>query len=83
MANLYGDLVDIIAKHLDVAADRIHSRDSFHTLGLDSLSIMELWFEIENRWGIDKELLDNGMHQPFEELARRIEQQVRKPSFTE
>jgi len=83
MANLYGDLADIIAEHLGVASDRIHSSDSFHTLGLDSLSTMELWFEIETRWGVDKELLDNGTHQPFGELAKQIEQRVKKPAFIE
>ena len=30
MANLYGNLVDIVAEHLDIAADRIRATDTFH-----------------------------------------------------
>jgi acyl carrier protein len=78
MANLYGNLVDIVAEHLDIAADRIHSTDTFHSLGIDSLSSMELWFVIEDRWGIDKDIVDNGMHQTLGDLARQLEQQVQK-----
>ena len=39
---------------------------------------MELWFVIEDRWGIDKAILDNGMHQTLGDLAHQLEQQVQK-----
>lgn len=78
MANLYGNLVDIVAEHLDIAADRIRATDTFHSLGIDSLSSMELWFVIEDRWGIEKAILDNGMHQTLGDLAHQLEQQVQK-----
>jgi len=78
MANLYGNLVDIIAEHLDTEADRIRSTDTFHSLGVDSLSSIELWFVIEDRWGIEKATVDNGMHQTLGDLAHQLEQQVQK-----
>ena len=81
MANLYGNLVDIVAEHLDTAADHIHATDTFHSLGIDSLSSMELWFVIEDRWSIEKDLLDKGMHQTLGELAHQLEQQVQKRSM--
>lgn len=81
MANLYGNLVDIVGLHLDIASDHIRASDTFHSLGIDSLSAMELWFEIEDRWGIDKEMLDNGMHQTLGELAQQLEQQVQNQNI--
>ena len=81
MANLYGNLVDIVAEHLDIAADRIRSADTFHSLGIDSLSSIELWFVIEDRWGIEKATVDNGMHQTLGDLAHQLEQQVQKQSM--
>ena len=81
MANLYGNLVDIVAEHLDTAADRIRATDTFHSLGIDSLSSMELWFVIEDRWGVDKATVVKGMHQTLGELAHQLEQQVQKRSM--
>ena len=78
MANLYGNLVDIVAEHLDLAADRIHATDTFHSLGIDSLSSIELWFAIEDRWGVEKSVVDQGMHQPLGDLAKQLEEQVQK-----
>lgn len=78
MANLYGNLVDILAEHLDLAADQIHSNDTFHSLGVDSLSSIELWFAIEDRWGVDKDMVDHGMHQTLEDLAAKLELQIQR-----
>ena len=78
MANLYGNLVDILAEHLEIEADRIRATDTFHSLGIDSLSSIELWFSIEDRWGVDKATIDQGMHQPLEDLARQLEEQIQK-----
>jgi acyl carrier protein len=81
MANLYGNLVDIIAEQLGTEADRIRSTDTFHSLGIDSLSSIELWFVIEDRWGIEKDTVDNGMHQTLGDLAHQLEQQIHKRSM--
>lgn len=78
MANLYGNLVDILSEHLDLPPDQIHATDTFHSLGIDSLSAIELWFVIEDRWGVDKDAIEHGMHQSLGDLAAKLEFQIQK-----
>lgn len=78
MVDLYGNLVGMLVAHLDMSADRIQPTDTFHSLGMDSLDVIELWFAIEERWGIDKDMLDRGSHQTLGELARQVERQAKK-----
>jgi acyl carrier protein len=50
--NTLDTLVDILARDYCVARDQITPEATLETLGLDSLSVLELMFKIEDRYKV-------------------------------
>ncbi len=47
------DLIDLVADMLDISRDTIDPQAPLHTLGLDSMRLVEIMVFIETRYGID------------------------------
>jgi len=50
--NTFDTLVDILARDYCVAREQIRPGATLETLGLDSLSVLELMFKIEDRYKV-------------------------------
>jgi acyl carrier protein len=50
--NTFDTLVDILVRDYCVARERIQPEATLETLGLDSLSVLELMFKIEDRYKV-------------------------------
>lgn len=53
MAETYDVIVEILGDNLDVAAEDVSEDSTFESLGLDSLDMVELISELEDRLDID------------------------------
>jgi acyl carrier protein len=47
-----GTLIDILVREYNVPRDKITAEATLATLGLDSLSLLELMFKIEDHYGV-------------------------------
>jgi len=47
-----GALMDILVRDYGIAREQVTSEATLATLGLDSLSMLELMFKIEDRYGV-------------------------------
>lgn len=50
--NTFDTLADILARDYCVSRDRVAPEATLETLGLDSLSVLELMFKIEDRYNV-------------------------------
>jgi acyl carrier protein len=50
--NTLDTLVDILVRDYSVARDQIRPEATLQTLGIDSLSVLELMFKIEDRYNV-------------------------------
>ena len=48
----FGTLIDILADDYSVPREQIQPQSTLETLGLDSLSVLELMFKIEDRYHV-------------------------------
>ena len=53
MDKTYDVIVEILSDNLDIAADDVSETSTFESLGLDSLDMVELISELEDRLDID------------------------------
>ena len=53
MSDTYDVIVEILGDNLDVAAEDVTTDSTFDSLGLDSLDMVELISELEDRLDID------------------------------
>ncbi len=63
--SIQADLIELVADMLDVSHDTIDSQAPLHTLGLDSMRLVEIMVFIETRYGVD--LMANNLKR--EEMA--------------
>lgn len=63
--SIQADLIELVADMLDVSRDTIDPQAPLHTLGLDSMRLVEIMVFIETRYGVD--LMDDNLKR--EEMA--------------
>ncbi len=49
----YAFLVEVLSEKYDVARESISPEATLTELGLDSLTVIELWFDVEDEFGIE------------------------------
>ena len=72
---MYEKLVNYAAKQLEIDASEIRPENTFESLGIDSLDIVEMIMDLEGELGVELDMEDQKIA-TFQELADFIESKL-------